>query len=115
MVKNISTLLDDEEKYPLEYTTYTISEPSDLGRIGAGVIPLESIVCILTEGLAGESFPDVLDDIGEFWNSYSDFYEVGGSYEGSNYMYINDPSIHLEEEEYEFAAKLRDKISSLES
>jgi|GEM_PF-5613294 hypothetical protein len=102
MVKNISTLLDDEEKYPLEYTTYTISEPSDPGRIGAGVIPLESIVCILTEGLAGESFPDVLDDIGEFWNSYSDFYEVGGSYEGSNYMYINDPSIHLEEEEFEF-------------
>ena len=57
---------DNEEKYPLEYTTYTINQPSDPGRIGAGVIPLESIVCILTEELAGESFPDVLDDIGEF-------------------------------------------------
>jgi len=102
MVKNISTLLDDEEKYPLEYTTYTINQPSDPGRIGAGVIPLESIVCILTEGLAAESFPDVLDDIGEFWNSFSDFYEVGGSYEGSHYMSINDSSIHLEEEIFEF-------------
>jgi len=91
MVKNISTLLDDEEKHPLEYTTYTSYEPSDPGRVCGGVFPLNIVTSLLIEG-KGESFLNSIDTIGlsdyddEEWDykisEYTNFYEATGALSG---------------------------------
>ena len=97
VIKKITTLLEDEDKYPLEYTTYSVAGCEEPGRGMAGIIPLETIVALIK---SGDDFPyGTLDIFGGEWTNYDDIFYTSGSYDGpGSGICINDPENNAEEE-----------------
>jgi len=97
--ETISNLLKDEKKYPKQYTTYSHGFSSeDHGRVGAGEIPLETMAYVIMDGY--DCIASALIEY-ESWTDYSSFFNSSGWLEGGGCLYITDPSIDLEEEEFE--------------
>ena len=96
VIKKITTLLEDEKKYPLEYTTYSVSGSEEPGRACAGVVPIDTIVALIK---SGDDFPDGLYEIGDAWIYFDDIYHSDGSFDGpGGEVIVNDPKINTEEE-----------------
>ena len=97
VIKKITTLLKDEDKYPLEYTTYSVSGCEEPGRACAGVVPIDTIVALIK---SGNDFPHGTYDINaDEWNYYDDIFSTDGSYDGpGSEVCINDPENNAEEE-----------------
>ena len=95
--QKITTLLEDEEKYPKEYTTYSVSGCEEPGRACAGVVPIDTIVALIK---SGNDFPHGTYDINaDEWNYYDDIFSTDGSYDGpGSEVCINDPENNAEEE-----------------
>ena len=95
-IKKIATLLEDEKKYPLEYTTYSVAGCEEPGRACAGVVPIDTIVSLIK---SGDDFPDGLYEIGDAWIYFDDIYHSDGSFDGpGGEVIVNDPKINTEEE-----------------
>jgi len=95
-IKKITSLLEDEKKYPLEYTTYSIGGCEEPGRACAGVVPIDTIVALIKSGY---DFPEGLYEIGDEWISFDDIYHADGSFDGpGGEVIVSDPQINTEEE-----------------
>jgi len=99
VIKKITTLLEDEVKYPLEYTTYSVTGCVEPGRACAGVIPIDIIVALIKSDYV---FPEGLYDLNEgdeTWTTFDNIYYADGAFDGpGSEICINDRKNNTEEE-----------------
>ena len=102
--ESLSSLLEDEDTYPKQFTKYNSPFNSDSHqRIAGGHMPLEVIASLLIE-YGEDGFMDIastLVDGWEDWSDYTDHYDSSGWDSGGGILYITDSSVGLDEEEFE--------------
>jgi len=102
--ESLSSLLEDEDTYPKQFTKYNLPFNSDSHqRIAGGHMPLEVIASLLIE-YGEDGFMDIastLVDGWEDWSDYTDHYDSSGWDSGGGFLYITDSSVGLDEEEFE--------------
>jgi predicted XRE-type DNA-binding protein len=102
--ESLSSLLEDEDTYPKQFTKYNLPFNSDSHqRIAGGHMPLEVIASLLIE-YGEDGFMDIASTLvggWEDWSDYTDHYDSSGWDSGGGFLYITDSSVGLDEEEFE--------------
>ena len=104
--ERLSSLLEDEDTYPKQFTKYYLSLSTDSDshqRIAGGHISLEVISSLLIE-TDEDGFLDIAStflDSWDDWSDYTDHYDEFGWDSGGGILYISDSSVGLDEEEFE--------------